>query len=643
MTMKTSTEKILLLISDPSLAKRIESAVGSDGVATRIIQTGAEIQPAFSFESPSLVLVAASFEKSRGWDVAEGLLHKYPAFPVVLLVEDMECSNYQKALNLGLRAIIPLSIDDAAIQKLVESILKTSARQREWFLRQERANTASLRQKLNELTMLSDLGRSINISLEQDRVLLAVVDAAVQLTGAEEGSLMLLDETSGELYVRAARNLNDEQIKTMRLPVSDSLAGKVVKTGKPVLLEKDNPQKIKTSYFVHSLVYVPLTGKDKVIGVLGVDHRQHTRYFSQRDLQLLMVLAEYAVIAIRNVWSYAEALEQSGRLESILSRIQDGVIVLDEDKKLRFINQAARRVFSLEGKEVQGEPVEQAIASEQLHELLENSVEHPDMWVELEASDGQEYRAQSAEVPGVGTAVTLTDITYLKRLDRIKNEFVSTVSHDLRSPLTSIMGYVDLIGRVGPVNDMQRQFMGKVQDSVRNITNLVDDLLMLGRVEAGLDARREPVTLPGLIQQAWTDLKTPVDKSLFQLTIDIPDSLQVLQANPVQFKNMVLNLLDNALRYTQSGGEIKVLGSQDDGSVVLQFIDQGVGILPQDLPYVFNKFFRGSNVASEISGTGLGLSIAKSVVENHDGRIWVESQPGQGTVVSVMFPLARKN
>jgi two-component system phosphate regulon sensor histidine kinase PhoR len=641
--MTTGTEKILLLISDPLLAQRIEFAVGLDGVAIQIIQTGAEIQPAFSFESPSLVLVAASFEKNRGWDVAEGLLHKYPAFPVVLLVEDVECSIYQKAMNLGLRAIIPLSIDDAAIKKMVESILNTCSRQREWFLRQERANTASLRQKLNELTMLSELGRSINISLEQDRVLLAVVDAAVQLTGAEEGSLMLLDETSGELYIRAARNLNDEQIKTMRLPVSDSLAGEVVKSGKPVLLEKDNPQKIKTSYFVHSLVYVPLIGKDRVIGVLGVDHRQRARYFSQRDLQLLMVLAEYAVIAMRNVWSYAEALEQSGRLENILSRIQDGVIVLDDEKKLRFINQAARRVFSLEAKEVQGKPVDQEIASEELHNLLENAVEYPDMWVELEAADGQEYRAQAAEVPGVGTAVTLTDITYLKRLDRIKNEFVSTVSHDLRSPLTSIMGYVDLIGRVGPVNDMQRQFMGKVQDSVRNITNLVDDLLTLGRVEAGLDTRREAVTLPDLIQQAWTDLKTPVDKSLFQLIVDIPAELQPLQVNPVQFKSMVQNLLDNALRYSQPGGEIKVLGSQEDGSVVLRFIDQGVGILPQDLPYVFNKFYRGSNVASEISGTGLGLSIAKSVIENHEGRIWVESQPGQGTVVSVMFPLSRKH
>jgi two-component system phosphate regulon sensor histidine kinase PhoR len=242
-------------------------------------------------------------------------------------------------------------------------------------------------------------------------------------------------------------------------------------------------------------------------------------------------------------------------------------------------------------------------------------------------------------IPDVGLAITMQDITHLKELDRIKSEFVSTVSHDLRSPLTAILGYVELIDRAGPVTEQQREFIRRVQFSVNNITSLINDLLDLGRIEAGFDTRKEIVPLGAIISYAVEGLRNRLAEKEQDLVTEITPNLPTVLGNPIRLRQLMGNLLGNAIKYTPAKGKITVCAHAEEGQIIIQVIDNGPGIPTTDQPYIFDKFYRASNIPMDVPGTGLGLAIVKSIVENHQGRIWVESVIGQGTTFTVVLPV----
>ncbi len=384
---------------------------------------------------------------------------------------------------------LPLTSDE--VLKSVQNGLMKARLRKEWVLQEAQRATTGLQKRLDELETLTRLGRSITGTLDLDSVLLLLVDAAVELTGAEEGSLLLLDKATGELYMRAARNFQEDFVRKFRLPIQDTLAGAVLRTGQPVTLDEKTPQKIKTAYLVHSLAYVPLKSKDQVIGVLGVDNRMDRRPLRERDIKLLAALAEFAVIAIDNADLYAMITQEHNKLNTILTNIQDGVIVIDPDQRMVFANKTIIDALAWRDLAITGRPYQELIVQPEVLELINDTNNAQSNRTEFSTEDGRVFSVLLSTIPEVGMVITMHDITNLKKLDRIKSDFVSTVSHDLRSPLTAILGYVELVERVGPVSDTQREYIRRVQSSVHNITGLVDDLLDLGRIEAGFDARKE--------------------------------------------------------------------------------------------------------------------------------------------------------
>jgi len=164
--------------------------------------------------------------------------------------------------------------------------------------------------------------------------------------------------------------------------------------------------------------------------------------------------------------------------------------------------------------------------------------------------------------------------------------------------------------------------------------------LNLGRIEAGFDSRKERVALDQLIRFAVDNLsRRTVEKNL-TVSLDLSSDFPLVFANPVQLRQVVDNLIDNAIKYTSLHGTIRVRCAVEQHQVIFQVSDTGIGIPATDLPYIFDKFYRASNVSIDQPGTGLGLAIVKSIVENHQGRIWVDSTPGQGSTFTVVFPLA---
>jgi two-component system phosphate regulon sensor histidine kinase PhoR len=636
-----STEHILLILSNPETGQLLERAIlTSADFRVTLVSNWKIARTILNNDSPDLVILSENLEGKASLDIASDLIRTFPFIPFILLPEQHSDALAINALRLGFLDYLQPPLEPVEVKKAIHRALD----RRRWIVDQiqlaAKRDTKSLRNRVNGLEAIHRVGRQVTSLLDLDQVLTAVVDAAVDLTEAEEGSLLLLDENTGELYMRAGRNFKEDFVRTFRLPIRDTLAGQVLRTGKPLLIDEKTPRKIKTSYLVYTIIYVPLTVKDRVIGVLEVDNRQTRNPFSEYHVALVSALADYAAIAIENARLYSYSEVERSKLETILTNIEEAVIVVDQDGRIVLINRKASQAFGVQEKNYTGRRLREVISHQEMLETIkERDATHPSR-VELSLEDGRVLNAQLTPIPEVGLALTMQDITHLKELDRIKSDFVNTVSHDLRSPLTAILGYVELIDRVGTVNDQQREFIHRVQISVHNITSLINDLLDLGRIEAGFDARKEIVPFTGIIHFAVDGLKSRADEKSLELILDIPEELPQILGNPVRMRQMLNNLIANAIKYTPVKGKIRIYAHAEGGQIILQISDNGPGIPAADQPYIFDKFYRASNVPSETPGTGLGLAIVKSIVENHQGRIWVESNVGQGTTFTVVLPTA---
>lgn len=349
----------------------------------------------------------------------------------------------------------------------------------------------------------------------------------------------------------------------------------------------------------------------------------------------MLAMADYAAIAIENAQLYHRSEIERSKLETILTQTENSVIVVDPEDRLLLINRAARQVFGVDGK-LDGRSVVETFEDVKLLKLLCAKGNLPRR-EEIEVADGRVFSAQRTPIEGVGQAIVFHDITHLKELDQIKSEFVTTVSHDLRSPLTAILGYLELIERAGTVSEQQGEFIRRAQISVKQITDLVNDLLELGRVEAGLNIAKEDTPLVVLARYAVEGLRGTAESKGVILEVDLSNAVPLINGDPVRMRQMIGNLLDNAIKYTPEGGKVRVVVEAEGDQVILRVSDTGPGIPPADQPYLFDKFFRASNVPDDMPGTGLGLSIVKSIVDNHGGRIWVDSKLGDGTTFTVIF------
>ena len=345
----------------------------------------------------------------------------------------------------------------------------------------------------------------------------------------------------------------------------------------------------------------------------------------------------------RTTASLAEKAEFSEserhKLEAIIANIQDGVVVMDRNKNVILVNRAVRTIFNLGNKELAGKPLADVISNADLKALLDRASDGPLKYHEINFDDGRVFNAQYTPIPKIGGAVTMQDISYLKELDRLKSDFIHTVSHDLRSPLTSILGYTELVERTGPLNANQQEFLHRLQGSVQHITTLINDLLDLGRLEAGFDTRRELVQLENVLKYSLDMFDTQVKKKNIKLTVDVAESLKGVRANPIRIRQMLDNLVGNAIKYTQPEGAVRVSMSMQGDQIILKVDDTGPGIPPDEQGRVFEKFYRATNTVDGVQGSGLGLAIVKSIVDSHQGRVWVESTMGKGSSFIVLLPV----
>ena len=292
-----------------------------------------------------------------------------------------------------------------------------------------------------------------------------------------------------------------------------------------------------------------------------------------------------------------------------------------------------------------GRPLHEAIAHEPLRRLLEAG--RPGI-VELRLPDGRTAQASLVAVTTeygepVGLAAILRDITLLKDLDQMKTDFVNTVSHDLKSPIMAIAMTAELLLKAAPAEPAHRERCERILHSARNMTDLVTDLLDLGKIEAGLEGAGEAVDLVPLIADVVREQAAAAEAKRIAVAVAGPDAAAVRGVR-ARLAQVLTNLIGNAVKYTGAGGRVVVTVEAEtagDRRVRVRVSDNGIGIPARDLPHVFDKFYRvKSDATTGIAGTGLGLAITRSIVEAHAGRLGVESRQGEGSTFWVELPAA---
>ena len=629
----------IILTENDLIGQLLKQLLESAGYQARTSSAPERTLDAVKTNPRTLVVIDEKLVASSWKVTVQRLKVINPVGVVVLLNQANRPSEWEQYFKANVDSLLSLPAKSDEILHVFEKAFEQIERRSQALSSpSETAEKYSL-EKTDPLEVFSAITRKVTSSLEIDEVLKAIVETAVNLSHAEEGSLLLYDEESKELVRVAGKSFRDDVAKTFRQKVEDTTAGEVLRTGEPFLLDANTPKKFLTTFLVHSLIYVPLRLGKNVIGVLGVDNNVSKQApFTEKDVKLLTMLADYAVIAIRNAHSYMEASQERNKLATILTRIQDGIIIMDEEKRLRLINPVAKEALELSDSAI-GKLYQKAINNPQLVKFMDINSGKASHWVEIETSSNSYFVVQVTPIPNVGTALTMHDITHIRKLDQMKSELVTTVSHDLRTPLTTILGYAELIERVGDVNDQQREFIQKIKSSVKNITSLVNNLLDLGKVEADFDMNLEQISIQSIITASIEAISKLIRNKQLQVKtiLDVP-TLQ-LKGNPIQLRQMMDNLIGNAVRYTPTNGKIEISCHQEENQIIIKVSDTGVGIPTTELPNIFDRFYRASNVANIPGGTGLGLSIVKTIVENHHGRIWVDSLVGKGSAFTIVLPV----
>lgn len=277
-------------------------------------------------------------------------------------------------------------------------------------------------------------------------------------------------------------------------------------------------------------------------------------------------------------------------------------------------------------------------------EIIElHTPEHRFMQVYTAPVQGALHDEGGASV--IGRIIALRDVTRERELDKMKTDFISVVSHELRTPLTSIKGYTDLLlsGAAGETGELQREFLGIIQGSTTRLSNLINDILDISRIESGrIDIKHEPIDYRKIVADSLRLMHAHADEKQIVMDASLPEIMPLVSGDADKVTQVVTNLISNALKYTPPGGWIKVLLEvTGDANVTTCVADSGIGIGAEDQKKLFQKFFRADNTSTrEAGGTGLGLVIAKSIIELLGGAIWVESEVGKGSKFFFTLPLS---
>ncbi len=508
--------------------------------------------------------------------------------------------------------------------------------------------------RVEEHAALSELGSTLTRDLDLASLLDFLLDKAVELAGAEIGIISLRDED--DLFrVKAVHGL-EESVLGLTFRPGERHAGQVAASAEPLRLVETEPcragvwgQAVEEPI---SYLAVPIAWQGVVRGLVELGIPARTRSFGDDDLRLLNLFANQAAIALENINLCRTIAENQRRTEAMLLSINDGVIAVNNEARVILVNPAAERILNLPPMPyINGRHIKEVINNTNLANFFLKSLHSGQELSEEIRLDPPDQRILEVETSLIeaqpeerlGIIAVLRDVTALRELEQAKSDFVSTVSHELRTPLTSIKAYTATLRRrdVNFDEETKQQFLRVIEEETDRLTRLISDLLDVSRIESGrMELKKRRFDMVKLAEIVVEKMRSQSPGHSLRLETLFPEA--TVEADPDKIEQVLANLLDNAVKYSPQGGEVRVTVEILRNLVKCSVSDQGVGIPEEHLPHIFDKFHRVDNRATrEIYGTGLGLYVSKSIVQAHGGSIWVESKPGVGSTFHFTLPLTK--
>ncbi|MBX3065625.1 MAG: GAF domain-containing protein [Anaerolineae bacterium] len=509
-----------------------------------------------------------------------------------------------------------------------------------------------------QLQAVRDVGLAITSRLSLEDVLSTVAAQAAAMLEADGAAIFL---NQGDILELAAVHNLPSQFLGGKLARSEGVAGTVASSRQAIRLESYQrdwsgvPDMLYAKQSFGSVVAAPLIFGDEVMGVLFVVAGVHSKRFDRDDLQLLQLLGPQAAVAITNSRLFerrralADELEAAkNQLETLLMSTENPVLALNRQLEVLYANYAASDLLSqpdLAGKRITDLTDRNVLPSEPMRALrdlhrwrihtYEVTIRDKTYMCHLGLL-GRPSRAKAQ-----GYVVVLNDITQLKELDRLKNQMIRMTSHDLKNPLSAAMLNTELLLEEGEevLTPDLRNYIKTIWAQLERMNRITRGILDLERVQSGTPMMEE-CDMEQIARSVVNEFEDYASLREVTLTMQPATELPPILADRLYLSRALANLVENAIKFTKSGGSVTVSVDQDNGNIVVHVADTGVGISREAQSKVFDRFFRVSPPGMEaVSGTGLGLSLVKSVVDAHRGRIWFESIPGKGTTFHLALPV----
>lgn len=358
----------------------------------------------------------------------------------------------------------------------------------------------------------------------------------------------------------------------------------------------------------------------------------------------------FAQMAQRVETTVADLKQERSQLSATLSSLVEGVVALDHEGRILFLNPAAERIFGAPSDSIKGRPFLEGLRQSPLNEVLsETLARRKPLAREITVHSPAERVLNVQAIPvdygngQIGVVAALHDVTELRKLENLRRDFIANASHELKTPLTSIKGFVETL-LDGALNDPKnnRQFLETIDEQTNRLMRLVEDLLDLSAIEARrVEYSFEPLALAEIVERLEKALAPMAKAKDVKLKLTIKATLPRVRADRGKLTQILMNLLDNAIKFNRAGGHVRLSAVPAGSHLHISVEDTGIGLAPDDIPRVFERFFRADKAHShDITGTGLGLAIVKHLVEAHQGKVHVTSTLGQGSIFTFTLPLA---
>jgi two-component system, NtrC family, sensor histidine kinase KinB len=517
-----------------------------------------------------------------------------------------------------------------------------------------------IKRRTNQMIAVHAVTSVVGTSLDLNTTLEVALLVTMDMIGAEASGISMIDEDTGELVMRAQRGWTHDFTvrKPMRIPLGQGMSGQVIANDDVLVLNNmDGTETFAFPRFqeerFRSIALAPMHSRGEIIGILSVMSNDQG-CFDQDIVNVLRVVADTVGVALDNARLYARSIENEHRLSAIINSTADGIIATDHTGLISLVNHAAEAMLGTEKSQLIGLPLREAPILAKIRDslllALASRVDETHRTFQVTLDDERIIDGLVSPIHNAsqldqdfemdGWVIVLQDVTFQRQEQIARTKFIQAAAHDMRNPLSVTQSALTMLDMVLiEKDDKIMEIIGIARGGIRRLRNLIDNLSDLEKIESGYNFTLVEISLLDVLHEVGLEARLLMQDKSIIFTTDIEPDLPLVKIDPQWFKRALHNYLENARKYTQTGGEVTLRTYHKNAFNHIEVTDNGSGIGMAAQKRLFERFYRVQEHKG-IEGSGLGLAIVKSVAEAHGGQVYIDSAPGKGSTFGLKLPVS---